>query len=403
MEQQQQAQSEQDSIAELKQRLKEDKDLKFLTSANTNFALDLFKKLNETNKSGNIIFSPLSISSALAMVYLGAKGNTATQMEQALHFDKTSDVHSGFQTLTFDINQRNASYQLKLANRLYGEKTFKFVADFLRPTKEFYGAELEAVDFSNAPEMTRQQINSWVENKTEGKIQKLLAEGILNNLTRLVLVNAIYFKGNWEKKFDASHTHDRPFKLNKNESKPVQMMSQKGRFKFTFIPEYSTFVLQLPYVNKDLSMFILLPRNIDDNSTGLEKIERELTYDKLMDWINPEKMDENEVTVMLPRFKLEKNYDLNSVLISLGIQDAFSNSQADFSGMSGAKDLFLSKVVHKSFVEVNEEGTEAAAATGAVMMLRSLPLQIIADHPFLFFIWHNKTCSILFYGRFSSP
>ncbi|XP_014353311.2 leukocyte elastase inhibitor isoform X3 [Latimeria chalumnae] len=347
MEQQQQAQSEQDSIAELKQRLKEDKDLKFLTSANTNFALDLFKKLNETNKSGNIIFSPLSISSALAMVYLGAKGNTATQMEQALHFDKTSDVHSGFQTLTFDINQRNASYQLKLANRLYGEKTFKFVADFLRPTKEFYGAELEAVDFSNAPEMTRQQINSWVENKTEGKIQKLLAEGILNNLTRLVLVNAIYFKGNWEKKFDASHTHDRPFKLN--------------------------------------------------------KIERELTYDKLMDWINPEKMDENEVTVMLPRFKLEKNYDLNSVLISLGIQDAFSNSQADFSGMSGAKDLFLSKVVHKSFVEVNEEGTEAAAATGAVMMLRSLPLQIIADHPFLFFIWHNKTCSILFYGRFSSP
>uniref|UniRef100_H3A3F5 Serpin domain-containing protein n=1 Tax=Latimeria chalumnae TaxID=7897 RepID=H3A3F5_LATCH len=325
-------------------------------------------------------------------------------MEQALHFDKTSDVHSGFQTLTFDINQRNASYQLKLANRLYGEKTFKFVADFLRPTKEFYGAELEAVDFSNAPEMTRQQINSWVENKTEGKIQKLLAEGILNNLTRLVLVNAIYFKGNWEKKFDASHTHDRPFKLNKKlKTKGKKSQHQKKKKVFTYYYEIRLLILFFKIQSNIFARIVLVPGPKSIKETTCRKIERELTYDKLMDWINPEKMDENEVTVMLPRFKLEKNYDLNSVLISLGIQDAFSNSQADFSGMSGAKDLFLSKVVHKSFVEVNEEGTEAAAATGAVMMLRSLPLQIIADHPFLFFIWHNKTCSILFYGRFSSP
>ncbi|KAK1173609.1 leukocyte elastase inhibitor-like, partial [Acipenser oxyrinchus oxyrinchus] len=185
------------------------------------------------------------------------------------------------------------------------------------------------------------------------------------------------------------------------ERKPVQMMFQKNKFKFTYIREVQTLIIELPYAGKDLSMIILLPENIEDDTT----VERELTYEKLKDWTNPETMGKTLVEVTLPKFKLEETYDLKSVLTSLGMVDAFDVSKSDFSGMSSSNELVLSKVVHKSFVEVNEEGTEAAAATAAIMMMRCamIPVHFNADHPFLFFIRHNKTRSILFYGRFSSP
>ncbi|XP_078395628.1 leukocyte elastase inhibitor-like isoform X2 [Cetorhinus maximus] len=219
-----------------------------LSKANCQFTLDLFKKLIEKNQAGNIFFSPFSISTALAMVYLGAKGNTASQMAKALHFDQVGDVHSGFQKLQLDINQADVSYLLKVANRLYGEKSYNFLEEFCKSTVKFYGAEMTAVDFQAAADETRQEINKWVEAQTEGKIQDLLIQGSLNSNTRLVLVNAIYFKGSWAEKFDEQNTKEMPFRLNKNESKPVKMMYQEEEFLFCDNPELKIKVLELPYV-----------------------------------------------------------------------------------------------------------------------------------------------------------
>ncbi|XP_067911353.1 leukocyte elastase inhibitor-like isoform X2 [Heterodontus francisci] len=371
--------------------------------SNVRFAVDLFKQLNKDN-NGNIFVSPLSISAALAMVYLGAKGSTATQMAKVLAFDKVQDLHSEFQKLQAAINKPNANYLLKLANRLYGEKTYNFLSNFLGSTLKYYQAELAAVDFVNAAEEARQQINSWTETQTEGKIKNLLAEGTVDNLTKLVLVNAIYFKGNWDRKFEEQNTKGGQFRINQNETKPVQMMRQKAKFNMTYIHEVATRVLELPYVQSELSMIILLP-DMKDDSSGLEKLQNELTFDNLMDWTNPDKMDNMEVNVVLPKFKLEEKYDLKSTLTLMGMGDAFSDLQANFSGMTEKNDLVLSQVVHKSFIEVNEEGTEAAAATAAIFLLRCAMMtpDFVADHPFLFFIKHNKTRNILFFGRLSSP
>ncbi|XP_026367169.2 serpin B6 isoform X3 [Ursus arctos] len=260
---------------------------------------------------------------------------------------------------------------------------------------------MEELDFKSAAEESRAHINTWVAEKTEGKIAELLSPGSVDPMTNLILVNAIYFKGNWDKQFNKSQTMERPFKVSKNEEKPVQMMFKKSTFQMTYIGEIFTKILVLPYVGRELNMVIMLP----DENTDLRMVERELTYEKFTEWTRPDMMDEEEAEVFLPRFKLEENYDMENVLCTLGMTDAFEQARADFSGMSSRKDLYLSKVVHKAFVEVNEEGTEAAAATAAVMMLRCARItpRFCADHPFLFFIQHSKTNSILFCGRFSSP
>uniref|UniRef100_A0A8C0G6E4 Leukocyte elastase inhibitor n=1 Tax=Chelonoidis abingdonii TaxID=106734 RepID=A0A8C0G6E4_CHEAB len=366
-------------------------------NANTHFALDLFRKLNETNPTGNIFFSPVSISAALAMVLLGAKGNTETQLFQ-IAYNQSEGKHCLFQTLTSDINRTGAFYLLKLANRLYGEKTY----DFLTKTQKLYGADLATVDFLLASDEARKEINQWIAEQTEDKIPNLLSEGSVNNMTKLVLVNAIYFKGNWAGKFKEANTKPMPFRLNKNERKTVQMMYQKENYPFGYISELKCRVLELPYERKELSMIILLPDDIDDNSTGLQ--QKQITVEKLQEWTQPQNMHPIDVHVHLPKFKLEDSYDLKSDLSGLGLQDIFDSGKADLSGMSGARDLFLSKIVHKSFIEVNEEGTEAAAATGGIAMFCMLMEEDFkADHPFLFFIRHNPTQSILFFGRYVSP
>ncbi|XP_052666206.1 heterochromatin-associated protein MENT-like [Harpia harpyja] len=390
------------------QNCSDEKDIRTMDSlcaANTTFALDLLRKLCENKSGRNLFFSPFSISSALSMILLGSKGNTEAQIAKVLSLNKAKDAHNGYQSLLTEINDPNTKYILKTANRLYGEKTFEFLSSFIELSQKFYHAGLEQTDFIQAWEDSRKQINGWVEERTEGKIQNLLAEGILNSLTRLVLVNAIYFKGSWEKQFNKERTAEMPFQINEKETKPVQMMFKKDRFNMTYIGDFQTKILELPYVGNELSMIILLPDAIQDGSTGLESLERELTYEKLIDWINPEMMDCTEVRVSLPRFKLEEDYDLKPLLSSMGMPDAFDLGKADFSGISAGNELVLSEVVHKSFVEVNEEGTEAAAATAGVMMLRCAMIvpEFTADHPFLFFIRHNKTSSILFCGRFCSP
>ncbi|CAD7673940.1 unnamed protein product [Nyctereutes procyonoides] len=407
-----------------------------LSAANTRFAVDLFRALRKDSPAGNIFVSPLSISSALAMIFLGTRGSTAAQVSkapsvalwavtpgaggsrsgrdsearqlqaqhQALHFDAVEEIHSRFQSLNADINKRGASYILKLANRLYGEKTYNFLPEFLASTKKMYGAELASVDFQQASEEARKTINQWVKGQTEGKIPELLAAGMVDSMTKLVLVNAIYFKGSWEDKFSEKDTADAPFRLNKKDKKTVKMMYKKKKFPFGYIEDLKCRVLELPYQGRELSMVILLPDDIEDESTGLKKIEEHLTLEKLHEWTKVENLDRVEVNVHLPKFKLEESYELNSHLAHLGVQDLFTG-RADLSGMSGVRDLFISKIVHKSFVEVNEEGTEAAAATAGIATFAMMMHEenFVADHPFIFFIRHNPSSTILFLGRLCSP
>ncbi|KAK2500976.1 hypothetical protein MC885_003711, partial [Smutsia gigantea] len=368
-----------------------------LSTAVTHFALDLFRVLNENNPTGNIFMSPLSISSALAMIFLGTRGNTAEEISKTLYFNAVEEVHSRFQSLNADINKRGASYVLKFANRLFGEKTYNFLPEFLTSTQKMYGAELASVDFQQASEDARNTINEWVKGQTEGKIPELLPPKMVDGTTVLVLVNAIYFKGKWQEQFMEKATADAPFRLNQKDTQTVKMMYQKKKFPFRHIQDLKCRVLELPYQGKELSMIILLPDDIEDESTGLRKIEEQLTLEKLQEWTKPENLDLTEVNVHLPKFKLEEGYNLNIHLTSLGICDLFNKSTADLSGMSGARDLFISKIVHKSFVEVNEEGTEAAAGTAGVATFTMLKHEenFVADHPFLFFIRHNSSANIL--------
>ncbi|KAM6177332.1 leukocyte elastase inhibitor-like [Erethizon dorsatum] len=374
-----------------------------LSTANTAFALDIFLLLCKNNRTGNIFISPYSISSAMGMIFLGTRGETAAQLSKALHFDMVKDVHSSFQSLNAKLNKRGASYILKLANRLYGEKTYDFLPEFLASTKKMYGAEMVSVDFRNDTENTRKTINKWVKERTEGKIPELLAPGVLDDTSKLVLVNAIYFKGVWQEKFQKNDTTDVPFRLNKTDTKTVKMMSQKARFPYGYIEDLKCQVLELPYQDRKVSMIILLPDDIKDDTTGLEEIEKQLTLEKLREWT--ENLETIEVNVQLPRFKVEESYNLNDSLAHLGAQDLFSSSKADLSGISGARDLSVSKIIHKAFIEVNEEGTEAAAATAGVAEFAMLTQEVnfFADRPFIFILKEQTTNAPLFIGRLASP
>ncbi|XP_030063308.1 ovalbumin-related protein X [Microcaecilia unicolor] len=408
-----------------------------LTAANASFTFDLYKQLNKTRKDENVFFSPLSTLSALAMVLMGAKGNTATQMEKVLHVDEaegTADagigdtcegnaskqsplpppslpeqqcgregtVHSKFHEFLLNLQKSGQACELHIANKLYGQNSFQFVEQYLSCVQKLYMAMLEDVDFKNSEEV-RKKINMWVEKETKDKIKDLFAKDSIQQDTILVLVNAVYFKGKWEKEFKKEDTKETQFHLNKRESKPVQMMYQNGKFKLASIPEMHMMMLDLPYCKNEFSMLILLPNDIADNSTGLEEIENGLTYEKLTNWTTSA-LREAEVDVYIPAFKLEETYDLGSVLQQMGMKDVFSNA-ADLSGISTTVGLKVSKVVHKAYVEVNEEGTEAAAATGVTLVKMSLPMrvQFMADHAFIFLIKHNPTNVILFYGKYSSP
>ncbi|KAM3840047.1 serpin B6-like [Vipera latastei] len=374
-----------------------------LSAGNTIFALNLFKQLSANDSAKNLFFSPLSISSGLLMVSLGARGNTEAQILKMLSGSKDGEVHQRFEKLISEINKPSANYSLSLANRLFGETSYDFLTSFIESTQKFYQAGLEKLNFKQAAEDSRRRINAWVEEKTAGKIQNLLAPGIIHSLTKLVLVNAIYFKGNWANQFNKNQTEERPFHINKNETKTVQMMFRKGEYNVTTISDYRISILELPFGDDDFSMIILLPDETEDNSMGLEKLEREITHEKLKEWIKPEKMIPREIELSFPKFKLEEEYDLKPVLRNMGMTDAFDEGKADFSEMSTNKDLVISEAVHKSFIEVNEEGTEAAAATDVIIELKSGVLEFKVDHPFLFFISQQSTNSLLFFGRYCSP
>ncbi|KFW97007.1 Heterochromatin-associated protein MENT [Phalacrocorax carbo] len=397
------------------------------------FTVDLFNRLNEANKGKNIFFSPWSISSALALMYLGAKGNTATEMAEVLHFTQAAghegsssparpsrgrpkrrkmdpeykeaeDIHSGFKELLTVINKPRSTYELSTANRIYVEKTFPLLSTYLQLSKKYYKAEPQKVNFRAAAEQAMQEINAWVEKQTKGKIKDLLRAGDVTYTTKLILVNAIYFKAEWNTKFKAEFTQLQPFRLSKNKSKSVKMMWMREMFQVRIMEKMNFKIIELPYLNYELSMFILLPDDIKDGTTGLEQLERELTYEKLSEWTDSKKMTKTLVDLYLPKFRMEERYELNNSLRSMGMRSAFS-STADFTGMA-EKDVLISGVIHKSFVAVDEEGTEAAAATAIISLTSANVTNVLkfrVDHPFHFFIRHNKSKSILFFGRFCSP
>jgi serpin B len=372
-----------------------------VVEGNSKFALELYGKLKD--KEGNLFVSPYSISTALAMTYTGAKGETEKQMADALCFPpiKGEQFNKAFGKIIkrLNVSGQKGGYELVVANALWGQKNFKFLPEYISLVKTSYGGNLEQVDFKTQTEEARKAINTWVENKTKDKIKELIKQGVLDSDTRLVLTNAIYFKGKWASQFKPDQTHQAPFTLSDGKKNDVPMMGQEADFGYADINDIQ--LLEMPYVNKDLSMVVLLPKKAD----RIKNLEQQLTCDALAGWLA--KMHKQEVRVFIPRFKMTSEFELAKVLGAMGMQDAFSD-KADFSGMTGNKDLLISAVVHKAYVEVNEEGTEAAAATGVRMAPTSAapspsPLVFRADHPFIFLIRDNHTGSILFIGRVANP
>ncbi|MCK5647223.1 MAG: serpin family protein [Anaerolineales bacterium] len=371
-------------------------DVEVIVGGNTAFAFDLYRKLREDE--GNLFFSPHSISTALAMTYAGARGNTESQMAQTLHFSLDQEqLHPAFASLESRLKavQERGNIKLAVAHSLWPQIDYAFLEGFISLVKENYGVLISPVNYAQT-EAARKKINTWVEKKTEDKIKDLIPPGLIDALTTLVLVNAIYFKGNWARQFDPSLTKGATFWMRPAEGIEVPMMTQQQDFRYA--ESESVQVLELPYVGGDLSMFVVLPRKVD----GLAELENALTAENLEKWTSD--LWEREVFVALPVFKMSGKIMLGGTLASMGMTDAFG-SNADFSGMDGSKSLFISEVIHQAFIDVNEEGTEAAAAT-AVVMARSIPPPVPtfrADHPFVFLIRDNNTASILFLGRVVNP
>ena len=376
----------------------QDLDSREIIEANNRFAINLYSQYK--SEEGNIFFSPFSISTAMAMVYEGAEGKTAKEIKSVFGFPKYDNSRRNqYSDLLSEINKKDKEYALKTANALWAQQDFQFLDEYLTTVEEYYGGKTTNLDFINESDSSRLIINNWVEDKTNNKIKDLFPEGSIHSLTRLVLANAIYFKAKWLIQFDADKTSDEYFRVNPDEHIEVPMMqptSQKSTFNYTQNKDLQ--ILEIPYAGEDLSMLILLP--LDDD---IEALENSFTIEKLTEW--KKSLRKHRVNIYIPKFKFETKYFLSETLSNLGMPTAFTNS-ADFSGMTGTKDLKIDKVIHQAFIEVNEEGTEAAAATGVTMTMRSKkpPTPIFkADHPFIFIIQQNETGNILFMGRVNNP
>ncbi|XP_043921185.1 serpin B5-like isoform X2 [Protopterus annectens] len=375
-----------------------------LRDANTTFALELFKKMCEKDPKKNVLLCPMALSSSMAVINKGAKENTSAQIGKTLHFDTAGDVNLGYQSLDKDLTKPTITCALKQANRIYGDNSIKILPEYLEASKK-YNTQVEQVEFGNEAESdaTRQKINDWVKEKTEGKIEELLKKDCFSSKTKLLLVNAGIFKGIWETKFDEANTKECPFQLSKTESKPVQMMQQEGTYRMTTIDDVMTTIIEL-VINKDLGMLILLPKEIDDESTGLEKLTKELTCEKYNTWTNPSKMINSNVKISIPKFTLDETYRLKEVFTNMGLSEPFNEETADFTGITSSGGLALSEIIHKSVLQVGEEGNETTSTGGGFrsrLLLRKE--EVVADHPFCFIIHHRRNRSILAIGKLCCP
>jgi serpin B len=370
-----------------------------VVNGNNAFACDLYAHV--AGEKGNLFFSPYSISTALAMTYAGARGQTATEMAQTLHFSlNQQDLHPAFARLLkeMDGQGKGRPFEMYVANALWGQKGYGFRNEFLELLKANYGAGLREVDFVQARDAARQTINRWVEEQTKNKIKELIQPGIFNDLTRLVLTNAIYYKAPWQYPFHEALTKVDEFQVTADQKVKVPMMHQAAGLKYLDGGNFQ--LLDMPYKGANQSMVVLLPKKID----GLTNLEKSLTAQNLESWLA--KSRQQQVDVAFPKFKFTRDFELNKKLAAMGMPLAFTYA-ADFSGMDGRKDLLISNVIHKAFVDVHEKGTEAAAATAVVLELKAAPpapKQVFkADHPFVFVIRDNRTASILFLGRVTNP
>jgi serpin B len=364
------------------------------------FALDLYGRLR-TGQADNLFFSPSSLSTALVMTYAGARGQSAEQMAKVLHLRLPQEkLHPAFGDLRryWNADGKERGYRLSVANRLWGRQGYHFLPGFLDLTREHYGAELAQVDFSRQPDQARQRINAWIEAQTQAKIRDLIPPGVLDASTRLVLTNAIYLKGDWTEPFRKELTQVAPFHISGSQQAEVPLMYQQDDFRHWAGDGLK--VLELSYGKGDLALLVLLPDEIE----RLSGLEAELSTDNLSRWQSA--LRKQEVRVHMPRFTLTSQFQLGNVLKAMGMTRVFTPGEADLTGMSSEQEMFVSAVIHKAFVDVNEEGAEAAAATGVeVKSEESIegPAVFRADHPFVFLIRDNRTGSILFLGRLANP
>jgi serpin B len=380
-------------------------DLAELVDGNNAFALDLYRLLQAEKGGENLFFSPYSLSAALAMTYAGARGETEQQMAAALHFALPQDrLHPAFNGLDLMLASRgegasgkdDEGFRLNVVNAVWGQAGYEFLGAFLDTLAENYGAGLRLLDFRTDPEASRRTINDWVSDQTEGLIQDLIPQGVIDQLTRLVLTNAIYFNAAWAEPFEAKKTEDRPFYLLDGNPVTVPMMHNSASYGYAQGSGYQA--IELPYDGHELSMVVLLP---DTGTFGA--FEGSLDGSRLDAILGD--LRQQSITLTMPKFKFDSDFSLSGALAALGMPAAFS-SDADFSGMDGKRDLFIQEVVHKAFVTVDEEGTEAAAATGVVIGLMAAPgapTEVTVDRPFLFLIRDVETGAILFLGRVLDP
>lgn len=375
-----------------------------LVDGNTAFALDLYQRLQP--RPGNLFYSPHSVSTALAMTLAGARGQTQKEMAGTLHLSLPPEtLHPAFGDLQAHLHaaQAKGHITLSVANSLWGQRGEEFLDEFLKLTQRHYGAGINIVDYVKDTEGARQIINAWVEKKTHSKIKDLLAPSSLSRDTRLVLCNAIYFKGTWATKFNEPRTREADFHLKPGNIVRVPMMVQtEGSFRMKALDGLSA--IDLPYQGNELSMIVLLPEAVD----RLPALEKNLKPQSLKRWLGElAAAAESKVHVFLPKFRTASGFSLEKTLTAMGMPSAFKPGAADFSAMNGERDLFIDDVVHKALVEVNEEGTEAAGATAVAPRPTAGPptsvAEFHADHPFLFLIRDNQTGSILFFGRIVDP
>jgi len=365
------------------------------TRGNGQLALELYGKLKD--REGNVFFSPFSISTALAMTSAGARGKTLEQMTATLHLPGQEQLHPALGKLLKQINEPDRKgCQLSIANALWGQAGYPFQKGVVTLLTDTYGGAWQETDFARDPDGARKKINAWVEKQTQDRIKDLFPEGSLRPDARLVLANAVSFKGTWASPFKEKHTEDGDFFASAKDRVTVPLMKQTRAVEYLEADDLQ--IVELPYLDGALSMVLLLPRKAD----GLPALEKALTADNLATWLGKMRK-ERKVAVTLPRFQLSAEYDLKQTLIDLGMPLAFS-PEADFGNFNGGKDpLGLSAVFHKAVIEVNEKGTEASAGTGVSITERSEPIEFKADHPFVFLVRDRRSDSLLFLGRVSNP
>ncbi|MCX8083614.1 MAG: serpin family protein [Calditerrivibrio sp.] len=383
-----------------------------VVEANNRFSFDIYSLLSKEKSTENIFLSPLSISTAIAMTYEGARGGTAKEIQKVFYFPiDNQKLREGYLSLINEINKKDKKYQLHTANALWVEKKYNLLDNYLKNIEKYYQGKATNVGFWDPSErdQTRLKINKWIEEQTNNKIRELLKPESISQDTKLILTNAIYFKGKWKKAFNKSLTKDEDFKICESKKIKVPMMSLNKQIinelsdypEFRYTETEDLQVLELPYEGDDVSMLILLPKG------NIKDAEKTFNYDRLKEL--KKTLSLRPVEVYLPKFKFEKEYQLKSTLMGMGMPAAFSDLSADFSGMDGSTKLKIGNVIHKTFIEVDEEGTEAAGATAVLMIKKTSvketkkPIIFRADRPFIIIIQHNKTGAIMFIGRVFDP